>query len=105
MKPLPRKTSTETPMATIATKLFPTPPASRAGLPSRLFDAHEAIGGWLTKAVEPAFNLLARFWMARIFFDSGLIRIRTWEKQPDLFENIHPVPGVPGEIAALLTTG
>lgn len=66
--------------------------------------AHASIGMWLERAAEPIFNLLVRFWMARIFFDSGIIRISTWAKQPDLFENIHPVPGLPPQIAAALTT-
>jgi len=73
-------------------------------LPGRLFDAHEAVGRGLAAYLEPLFNLAARIWMGKIFFDSGLIRISTWEKQASLFTNIHPVPGVPGNIAAIAAT-
>jgi putative oxidoreductase len=71
---------------------------------ARLFSAHAALGRRLERVAEPLFNLAVRFWMARIFFDAGLLRVANWEKQADLFETIHPVPGVPPQLAALVTT-
>jgi putative oxidoreductase len=78
--------------------------APSRGLIARVFGAHASLGSWLERQVEPVFNVGVRVWMAKIFFDSGLIRVSTWEKQAGLFTDIHPVPGVPGMIAAALTT-
>jgi len=80
------------------------PRASRISLPGRLFDAHEDVGRRLASTVEPVFNLGVRLWMAKIFFDSGLVRVNSWAKQPELFEKFHPVPGIPPALAAYVTT-
>jgi putative oxidoreductase len=70
----------------------------------RLFDAHEAVGRRLMSWLEPIFALGVRVWMGKIFFDSGLNRALNWDKQAGLFTDIHPVPGIPGNIAAIVTT-
>ena len=83
----------------------------------RLFDAHEAFGRALSIALEPAFNLLVRLILAWDFFKSGLTRVdgwkffttlsvpaEHWQKQIELFTNIHPLPLVPGALAALFAT-
>lgn len=46
-----------------------------------------------------------RLWMASIFFNSGLNRVAHWDSQAFLFSNIHPLPGVPPMLAAVVTTG
>lgn len=64
----------------------------------------------LCPRLEPVLLLAIRLWMGEIFLKSG------WNKMQDilegktnkvvyLFEKIHPVPGVPAEIAAPLATG
>lgn len=70
----------------------------------RLADAHEAFGRVAAAWVEPLFNLGVRIWIGKIFFDSGWLRFNTWEKQASLFTDIHPIPGIPGNIAAIVTT-
>lgn len=60
-------------------------------------------------ALEPLVLLAIRLWMGEIFLQSG------WNKAQDildgnmdsvveLFEYVHPVPGIPAEIAAPLAT-
>lgn len=48
--------------------------------------------------------LLPRIWLAIPFFNAGWTRINNWGSQEWLFNNIHPVPGLPGSIAAPITT-
>ncbi|MCI5060135.1 MAG: DoxX family protein [Alphaproteobacteria bacterium] len=59
---------------------------------------------------SPLFDLLARAYVGLIFFKSGQSRFDsflngTWEDQIFLFSEEHPVPGIPGEIAAVMATG
>lgn len=53
---------------------------------------------------KPLVLLLARLWMAKIFFDAGWSRIVNWGSQDFLFSNIHPVPFLPASLAAPVTT-
>lgn len=58
----------------------------------------------------PIFDLTARLYVGWAFFKSGLSRFDsflngTWEDQVFLFTEEHPVPGIPGEIGAVLGTG
>ncbi len=91
-------------MSMMAEKMSASPLAAAPRLLRRALAAYAGSGAWLERMAEPLFNLGARFWMAKIFFDSGLVRIANWEKQADLFETIHPVPGVPAQLSAALTT-
>jgi putative oxidoreductase len=57
----------------------------------------------------PLFDLAARFYLAYVFFKSGMLRFNdflngTWSNQIFLFELEHPVPGVPPGIAAIMAT-
>ena len=79
-------------------------PRGAAFIFGRLFDAHEAAGRSLMFWLEPVFALAVRVWMGRIFFDSGFNRFLNWSKQPELFENIHPVPFLPPKLAAIVAT-
>ena len=59
---------------------------------------------------SPLFDLTARLYVGWIFFRSGLGRFDsflngTWDDQVFLFTEEHPVPGVPGELGAILGTG
>ncbi len=46
--------------------------------------------------------LFMRFWMARIFFYSGLSKISDWQATIYLFQNMYKVPVINPEIAAYL---
>lgn len=59
---------------------------------------------------SPMFDLLARAYVSWAFFKSGMDRFSsllngTWDDQVFLFTEEHPVPGIPGEIGAILGTG
>lgn len=59
--------------------------------------------------VVPAWGLSAlllgaRLWLANLFFFVGLSRLNEWDNQAFLFSEIHPFPGVPGEVAAVGAT-
>lgn len=60
--------------------------------------------------LSPLLNLGIRLFMANIFFKSGLTRYSdyangTWGNQIEAFTDYHPIPGVPGDIAAIAGTG
>ena len=61
--------------------------------------------------LSPLLVLGIRLYMANIFFKSGLIKFKSyqngqWDSTVYLFEDIHPVPGIPADIAAVAgTTG
>ena len=56
-----------------------------------------------SKAV-PFLLLFCRFWVAWIFFNSGLLKIASWDSTLYLFEFEYQVPLLPWELAAYLGT-
>lgn len=56
-------------------------------------------------ALAPLADLLARLWVAWVFFKSGLTKIQSWDTTLLLFENEYHVPLLSPELAALLGTG
>ena len=54
----------------------------------------------LEKFFMPILVLLMRFWMARIFWYSGLTKISDWPATIFLFKDEYKVPVIPPEIAA-----
>ncbi len=58
----------------------------------------------LELALMPILILLIRFWMAQIFWYSGLTKISDWQATIFLFKDEYKVPVIPPEIAALLST-
>lgn len=57
-------------------------------------------------ALQPAAALLARYYLAQVFFLSGLTKIRDWEITLALFEEEYKVPWLsPATAAALGTAG
>ena len=58
-----------------------------------------------TQALEtyagPVWDLAARLWIARVFFLSGLVKIRDWDATIDLFQEEYKVPILPPEVAAV----
>jgi putative oxidoreductase len=56
--------------------------------------------------LQPLAQLLARFYVGKVFFLSGLTKIRDWETTIALFQDEYHVPLLPPEAAALMgTTG
>ena len=56
-------------------------------------------------AVQPAAQLLARWFIAGVFFRSGLTKIADWETTVLLFTEEYRVPLLSPEVAAVLGTG
>lgn len=78
--------------------------AAHGGALSRMIGAAEPLRGVLDDFGRPVILLIARLWMAKIFFDAGWSRIVNWGSQDFLFSNIHPVPFLPASLAAPVTT-
>lgn len=52
----------------------------------------------------PAVLLFCRLWVAWVFFNSGLIKVASWESTLYLFEFEYQVPLLPWQLAAYLGT-
>lgn len=57
------------------------------------------------EALQPLAQLLARLYIARVFFFSGLTKIRDWETTIALFTDEYKVPLLPPHVAAFMGTG
>ncbi len=60
--------------------------------------------------LSPLLVLGIRLFMADIFFTSGLIKFKSflngqWDTTVYLFRDVHPIPGIPAELAAIGGTG
>lgn len=55
--------------------------------------------------VTPVADLLARLWVAWIFFKAGLVKIQAWQATLDLFTYQYSVPFLSPQMAAILGTG
>jgi len=64
----------------------------------------EKMTGFLS-LLAPLFDLVLRAWVAKVFFQSGLVKIQSWESTLMLFEYEYSVPILPPELAAYLATG
>jgi putative oxidoreductase len=56
------------------------------------------------ESLQPAAQLAARLYVAKVFFWSGLTKLRDWEITVALFTDEYHVPLLPPELAALLGT-
>ncbi len=54
--------------------------------------------------VQSVALLAARIWVAKVFFYSGLTKIKTWDSTLTLFEYEYAVPVLPTEVAAYMAT-
>lgn len=54
--------------------------------------------------LSPLFDLLVRLYLARVFFLSGLTKIRSWEGTLYLFTSEYQVPVLPPMLAAVMAT-
>lgn len=53
---------------------------------------------------SPVGDLLARIWVAQIFFFSGLVKIEAWQSTQMLFAHVYHVPLLSPSVAAVLGT-
>lgn len=56
------------------------------------------------EALQPLAQLAARLYVARVFFLSGLTKIRDWETTLALFQDEYHVPLLPPDLAAVMGT-
>lgn len=59
----------------------------------------------LFNALSPIGDFLARLWVAKIFFLSGLVKLQAWQSTIMLFAHVYKVPFIPSYLAAILGTG
>lgn len=55
-------------------------------------------------ALRPLALLIARLWIAHVFFASGLVKIHDFQNTIDLFRDEYKVPVIPPAIAAVMST-
>jgi putative oxidoreductase len=58
----------------------------------------------LADMLQPIFALAVRLYVARIFFNSGMVKLGNWSGTLALFENEYHVPLLPPHVAAYLGT-
>jgi len=68
---------------------------------SRLDNHLEALMAWLA----PAVLLMARLWVAQVFFRAGWLKLESWSSTLYLFQEEYHVPLLSPSIAAWLGTG
>ena len=73
-------------------------------LPGRFVGLYTA-GARRLDWIQPAFALAVRLYVARVFFLSGLTKLRDWDITVALFTNEYHVPVLDPQVAALLGTG
>ncbi|RDV00762.1 DoxX family protein [Trinickia dinghuensis] len=56
-------------------------------------------------ALQPLFALAVRFYLFRVFFLSGLTKLRSWDSTLYLFSNEYHVPVLPPAVAAVMGAG
>lgn len=52
--------------------------------------------------LSPVLDLAVRIWVAKAFFQAGLVKIASWDATLSLFENVYEVPLLPPELAAYM---
>ena len=56
-------------------------------------------------SLQPLFALIVRVYLARVFFLSGLTKLRSWDSTLYLFTNEYHVPILPPAVAAVMGAG
>jgi putative oxidoreductase len=78
-------------------------PHSRPPLLARVTAWHQLLVSGLTH-LQPLAALLARVYVAQVFFLSGLTKLRDWSVTLFLFQEEYHVPLLPPELAAVMGT-
>ena len=63
------------------------------------------LGSRKLELLSPLLDLALRIWVAKVFFQSGLVKIQSWESTLMLFEYEYQVPVLSPTLAAWLATG
>lgn len=71
---------------------------------SQLYDGYLYAESLCLTYLSPAFNLGWRIYLGKVFFFSGLTKIRSWDSTLFLFNFEYQVPFIPPEIAAIMAT-
>ncbi len=71
---------------------------------SQLTDLYTRFYGGVEKGLTPLVLLFVRIWAAKAFFQSGLVKIASWDSTLYLFEEEYQVPLIPWEMAAYMGT-
>ncbi len=71
---------------------------------SRVISIYLSLTNALEKIFLPVLVFFMRFWMAKIFWYSGLTKISNWQSTVYLFKEEYKVPIIPPEIAAYFAT-
>lgn len=69
-----------------------------------MIDTYDDLIGKLQCMFVPLLLLFCRLWVAWVFFNSGLVKIATWDSTLYLFELEYQVPLLPWELAAYMGT-
>jgi len=59
----------------------------------------------LAESLQPLFALAVRLYLFRVFFLSGLTKLRSWDSTLYLFSNEYHVPVLPPAVAAVMGAG
>jgi putative oxidoreductase len=73
-------------------------PAASMGALSRALAALPRVEAWGGSALQ----LLFRLWMAKLFWDSGMVKLQSWSTTVALFKDLYQVPLLPPELAATI---
>lgn len=71
---------------------------------NKMMDNYVATTRWIEKFMQPVLLFVIRFWLARIFWYSGLVKISSWQSTVFLFREEYRVPLFSAEWAAFLST-
>nr|WP_220457642.1 DoxX family protein [Vibrio marinisediminis] len=69
-----------------------------------MIETYDDLVGKLQCMFVPLLLLFCRLWVAWVFFNSGLVKIATWDSTLYLFELEYQVPLLPWELAAYMGT-
>lgn len=69
-----------------------------------MIETYDDLIGKLQCMFVPLLLLFCRLWVAWVFFNSGLVKIATWDSTLYLFELEYQVPFLPWELAAYMGT-
>ncbi|OLQ95777.1 hypothetical protein BIY21_05885 [Vibrio ponticus] len=69
-----------------------------------MLETYDDLIGKLQCVFVPLLLLFCRLWVAWVFFNSGLIKISSWDSTLYLFELEYQVPLLPWELAAYMGT-
>lgn len=78
--------------------------SATAGALERIADRTNAITSWLERFPLALLQLAFRFAVGLVFFNSGMLKLNSWEFAVLLFRDEYKVPVLPPEIAAAIAT-